>query len=217
MFLFLKISGSKSLEALSEIDELPPPVPKKGSKPDSGISPESIRRRTTIGGRLLHRSSSPASMLRTVTSPVQPPRDKYYSLDLFSRYFYVESLDVQFPTERTSKRDITLLASFEKVVCIVTQRKLVAWRWKWCLWSKPKRWLCTCISGTRSFKIYSDAVFIKEALNSECHESVAKQRSKKSALSVLHIEIIIILTTLLPEHFATRLFRDFEVCIFHDT
>lgn len=97
MFLFPKISGSKSLEALSEIDELPPPVPKKGSKPDltSGISPESIRRRTTIGGRLLHRSSSPASMLRTVTSPMQPPHDKYYSLDLFTRDFYVESVDVQ--------------------------------------------------------------------------------------------------------------------------
>ena len=128
MFLFPKISGSKSLEALSEIDELAPPVPKKGSKPDltSGISPESIRRRTTIGGRLLHRSSSPASMLRTVTSPVQSPRDKYYSLDLFGRDFYVESLDVQFPTEGTSKPDIKLLASFEKVVCILTQRNLVA-------------------------------------------------------------------------------------------
>lgn len=132
LFLFPKISGSKSLEALSEIDELAPPVPKKGSKPDltSGISPESIRRRTTIGGRLLHRSSSPASMLRTVTSPVQSPHDKYYSLDLFSTDFYVESLDVQFPTERTSNPDIKLLASFKKVVCIVTQRKLVAWRWK---------------------------------------------------------------------------------------
>ena len=83
-----QISGSKSLEALSEVDELAPPVPKKGSKPDLtfGISPESIRRRPT---KLHHRSSSPADMLRTVTSPVQPPSDKYDSLDLSIRHFRV--------------------------------------------------------------------------------------------------------------------------------
>ena len=98
----LQISGSKSLEALSELDELAPPVPKKGSKPDlaSGISPESIRRRTTIGGKLQHRSSSPAGILR-VTSPVQPPHNKYDSLDFSIRDFQVEPLQVEFLKERT--------------------------------------------------------------------------------------------------------------------
>lgn len=104
-----QISGSKSLEALSELDELAPPVPKKGSKPDltSGISPESIRRRTTIGGKLHHRSSSPAGMLRTVTSPVQPLRDKYDLLDLSTRDFRVEPLQVEFLKERTSDMYLT--------------------------------------------------------------------------------------------------------------
>lgn len=67
-----KMSGSKSLEALSEIDESSPPVPtKKNSKPDlaSGHSPETIRRRMGLGGKLQQRSSSPAGMLRTVLSP----------------------------------------------------------------------------------------------------------------------------------------------------
>ena len=97
-----QISGSKSLEALSESDELAPPVPKKGSKPDltSGISPESIRRRTTIGGKLQHRSSSPAGMLK-ITSPVQPPPNKYDSLDLSIREFHLEPLQVEFLKERT--------------------------------------------------------------------------------------------------------------------
>ena len=97
---FPQISGSKSLEALSEIDELGLPVPKKDHT--SGISPESIRRRTTIGGKLHHRSSSPAGMLRSVTSPVQPPHDKYYALDVSIRDFHAELLDVEVLKERTS-------------------------------------------------------------------------------------------------------------------
>ncbi|KAJ7386091.1 Dedicator of cytokinesis protein 3 [Desmophyllum pertusum] len=66
-----KISGSKSLEALSEIDEFAPPVPKKGSRSDlaSGQSPDSVRRRTVPRGSLHQRSSSPAGMLRMATSP----------------------------------------------------------------------------------------------------------------------------------------------------
>ncbi|XP_078368993.1 dedicator of cytokinesis protein 1-like [Oculina patagonica] len=72
-----KISGSKSLEALSEIDELAPPVPKKGSKTDltSGHSPDTIRRRTGIVPKLHQRSSSPASMLRMAASPDKAPQD----------------------------------------------------------------------------------------------------------------------------------------------
>ena len=81
------MSGSKSLEALSEIDESSPPVPtKKNSKADlaSGHSPETIRRRMGLGGKLQQRSSSPAGMLRTVLSP----QAKYvHQLDLSLELF----------------------------------------------------------------------------------------------------------------------------------
>lgn len=123
-----QISGSKSLEALSEVDELAPPVPKKGSKPDltSGISPESIRRRPT---KLHHRSSSPAGMLRTVTSPVQPPHDKYDSLDLLSiRHFRVEPLQVEFLNPFSAKRS-PKNAVFNRLISFWATMTL---NWPWC-------------------------------------------------------------------------------------
>ena len=69
-----QISGSKSLDALTEIDEPAPPVPKKGSKSDisSADSPETVPRRAgLVKQKTLQRSSSPASLIRAATSPLQ--------------------------------------------------------------------------------------------------------------------------------------------------
>lgn len=84
-----QITESKSLEVLSEINEPAPPVPVKGSRSDSSPadSPEAIRRKSVLSGKIQHRSSSPASILRHPTpafpsqqngrtSPAIPPKRK---------------------------------------------------------------------------------------------------------------------------------------------
>ncbi|XP_074619689.1 dedicator of cytokinesis protein 1-like isoform X2 [Acropora palmata] len=84
-----KLTESKSLEALSEVEETAPPLPVKNSRSDSLPmgSPETLRRSSVLSRRIQHRSSSPASLLRYPTpispleengkaSPAIPPKQK---------------------------------------------------------------------------------------------------------------------------------------------